>query len=65
MTSRPAVLFDIDGTLADVGHRVHLLKPEREGGKDWDAFFDAMDSSLIFKNDGSVIRRALIRPSNS
>ncbi len=42
MKSRPAVLFDIDGTLADVDHRVHLLDPGREGGKDWDAFFDAM-----------------------
>ncbi len=27
MKSRPAVLFDIDGTLANVDHRVHLLDP--------------------------------------
>ena len=42
MKTRPAVLFDIDGTLADVGHRLHLLDLGRAGGKDWDAFFDAM-----------------------
>jgi FMN phosphatase YigB (HAD superfamily) len=36
MKSRLAVLFDIDGTLADVDHRVHLVDPNRKGGKDWD-----------------------------
>lgn len=35
----PAVIFDIDGTLADVAHRRHHVA----GGKrDWDAFFAAM-----------------------
>jgi predicted kinase len=33
-----AVIFDIDGTLADVGHRLHHL----EGEKDWAAFFTDM-----------------------
>jgi len=33
-----AVIFDIDGTLADVGHRVHHL----DGDKDWAAFFRDM-----------------------
>ena len=46
MISRTAVLFDIDGTLADVDHRVHLVDPNRKGGKDWDAFFDAMNLIL-------------------
>lgn len=29
-------LFDLDGTLADCGHRIHHLEKEP---KDWDAFF--------------------------
>jgi predicted kinase len=33
-----AVIFDVDGTLADVTHRVHHL----DGEKDWKAFHDAM-----------------------
>ena len=33
-----AVIFDIDGTLADVAHRVHHL----DGDKDWAAFFRDM-----------------------
>ncbi len=33
-----AVIFDIDGTLADVEHRLHHL----EGEKDWPAFFKDM-----------------------
>jgi len=33
-----AVIFDIDGTLADVAHRLHHL----DGEKDWNAFFRDM-----------------------
>lgn len=37
--SRRAVIFDIDGTLADASHRLHHIT----GGKrDWDAFFGTM-----------------------
>ncbi len=35
---RPLAIFDLDGTLADVRHRLHHL--ERRP-KAWDAFFDA------------------------
>lgn len=39
-------LFDIDGTLADLSHRLPHIQKEP---KDWDAFFDACDSdSPIF-----------------
>lgn len=31
-------IFDIDGTLSDLSHRLHLIS---DGQKDWDAFFDA------------------------
>lgn len=36
-TEKPkCVIFDIDGTLADIGHRVHYLE---ENPKNWDKFF--------------------------
>ena len=37
----PTVIFDIDGTLADITHRVHLAK-----AKKFDAFFEAMDGDV-------------------
>jgi predicted secreted acid phosphatase len=37
--SQEIVIFDIDGTLADVSERVHHL---RKRPKDWDAFFEGM-----------------------
>jgi phosphoglycolate phosphatase-like HAD superfamily hydrolase len=36
--TRPIAVFDVDGVLADVRHRLHHV--ERRP-KDWDAFFDA------------------------
>ena len=35
------IIFDIDGTLADVSHRRHLVDPTK-GRKDWGRFFDLM-----------------------
>lgn len=38
MDTRPLTVFDVDGVLADVRHRLHHLDGRR---KDWDAFFAA------------------------
>ena len=38
-------IFDIDGTIADVDHRLHFIKGT--GGKDWDGFFGAMDKDTV------------------
>lgn len=38
MAQRPLAVFDLDGTLADVRHRVHFL---RRRPPDWDRFFAA------------------------
>lgn len=35
------VVFDLDGTLADIEHRRHFVADDREDGPDWDAFFGA------------------------
>lgn len=34
------VIFDLDGTLCDLSHRLHHIK---NGARNWDAFFDACD----------------------
>lgn len=36
----PTVIFDLDGTLADITHRLHYIK---NGNRDWDSFFDNCD----------------------
>lgn len=36
---KKAIVFDIDGTLADNKHRLHFIQQEP---KDWDGFFGAM-----------------------
>lgn len=42
---RKAIIFDIDGTLADNQHRLHHIQTSP---KDWDGFFGAMqDDTLI------------------
>lgn len=35
------ILVDIDGTIADISHRVHLVRGE--GKKNWKGFFDACE----------------------
>lgn len=37
------ILCDIDGTIADLSHRLHFIK---NGNKDWDNFFDACDKDI-------------------
>lgn len=40
-SAKPVVLVDIDGTLADVRHRLHYI--QGGGRKNWQAFFAGMD----------------------
>jgi hypothetical protein len=39
-------LFDIDGTLADLSHRLHYIKPAG-GPKNWDAFSHCSGYTLV------------------
>ena len=41
---KSCVIFDIDGTLADVAHRLHFIT--EQSPKDWDGFFSACSSDL-------------------
>lgn len=34
------IIFDIDGTLADISQRLHFIQGEK---KDWEGFYNAMD----------------------
>ena len=40
-------IFDLDGTLANISHRLHFIEGEK---KDWDAFYDACDKDEPIKN---------------
>ncbi len=40
----PWVIFDIDGTLADIKHRLHHIK---QSPKDWDSFNKLMDHDTL------------------
>jgi predicted kinase len=41
------VLVDIDGTLADISHRLHYVSGEK---KDWDGFFSEIDKDSVRKD---------------
>ena len=65
------IICDIDGSLSCINHRLHFL--QKEGKKDWDGFFDAMDkdepregviSLLTDCYKGKVIVIVTGRPSN-
>lgn len=47
------VLVDMDGTLADVEHRRHFVNGE--GKKDWNGFFEAMDSDPVRKDVAEMV----------
>ena len=38
---KPVVLVDVDGTVADIDHRLHFVK---DGKKDWKSFFANVDN---------------------
>jgi len=53
---RPVAVFDIDGVLADVSHRLHFLArhPRR-----WDRFFAAADRDPLLTEGAARLRAAL------
>ena len=55
MSGRPLAVFDIDGVLADVRHRLHFLqcRPQR-----WEAFFTAADRDPLLAEGAARLRAA-------
>ena len=44
---KDTIIFDLDGTLANIEHRLHYVK---DGNSDWDGFFEAcMDDEPILE----------------
>jgi phosphoglycolate phosphatase-like HAD superfamily hydrolase len=54
---RPLAVFDIDGVLADVRHRLHHLqcRPQR-----WEAFFSSADRDPLLPEGAARLRAALV-----
>lgn len=46
-------IFDLDGTLADLTHRLHFIQQEP---KDWDSFFAACDKDKVIDEVANVAR---------
>ena len=42
----PCAIIDIDGTIADLTHRLHFIQGEKR--KDWESFLDAMKDDVVF-----------------
>ncbi|WP_420822049.1 LNS2 domain-containing protein [Streptomyces avicenniae] len=51
---RPLAVFDLDGTLADVRHRLHHLTSRR---KNWDAFFRAAEHDKPLAEGVALVRK--------
>ena len=51
---RPYAVIDLDGVLADVGHRLHHLQRRP---KDWAAFFAGLDDDPLLPEGLAVARR--------
>ena len=47
---KPCYVFDVDGTLADLTHRKHLISKTDEKKPDWRAFFAACDQDAPIKH---------------
>lgn len=46
MSEKGTVIYDIDGTIADIAHRKHFVTKE-VGKKDWKSFFEAMTEDQV------------------
>ena len=54
-------LFDLDGTLCDLTHRLHHIQKEP---KDWDAFFDACGDDPPIEHVVGLCRTLMVTTAN-
>ena len=54
-TKNLIALFDVDGTLANIDHRLHFLKRGTNEKPDWTGFFVAMDKDIVRPEIKSMI----------
>lgn len=50
------IIIDIDGTLSDLAHRLHFIKPIDGGKKDYDRFFDEMYKDGVHEYCAEICR---------
>jgi phosphoglycolate phosphatase-like HAD superfamily hydrolase len=50
--ARPLAVFDVDGVVADVRHRVHHIEDRR---RDWEAFFAAADRDPLLPEGAALV----------
>jgi hypothetical protein len=55
MNTAPIYIFDLDGTLANIGHRLHFVKGE--GKRDWDSFFDTCDKDEPYLDIINILKK--------
>jgi len=46
------IAVDLDGTLADLTHRLHFIT---DGERDWDSFFNACDKDVLIPNMRDIV----------
>lgn len=51
-------IFDLDGTLADIRHRLHFIEGKK---KDWDAFYDACVHDIPISNTIHVLNQLCLQ----
>lgn len=49
----PVILFDIDGTVADLRHRLHYIEGDK---KNYDKFFEALDKDTVYQDALELFR---------
>ena len=47
METKKAILIDIDGTISDLSHRLHYVKPIDGGKKNWPLFYAEMGNDTV------------------
>lgn len=58
--NRPLVVCDIDGTLADIKHRLHFVRDLPEGvKKDWKSFFAGIPGDTLREDIRDLLNKAL------
>lgn len=53
---RPIVIFDIDGTLADVQHRLHHVLHAEKGDRNWHGFNEEMVNDTTLEATCAILR---------
>ncbi len=56
MNGQPVVICDLDGTLCDIGHRLHFVQKE-QGQKDWRGFFDGISGDSLREDVFASVKR--------